>query len=159
MNEFLKEREKNIKELEHLNIKADYLNNKINDLMTLKDKVNNVIMMRSNLTNSNLIFLLGTGYNYDIIPIDYYYAYDLGIILPLERRKVEWDYVNVSAIFNIFSNDEMDLSSAKKKSFIIDALVQEVVETHNFGDWIALKEHLKVVSEAIKVRTDKALRK
>ncbi len=146
----------------HLNVEAEHLNDQINDLTRLKNNVNNKIMMRSNLANSNLVFLLGIGYKYDIIPIDYYYAYDFGTILPIERKEVEWDYVNVSAIFNTFNKGEMDLILAKRKSMVVDALVQEIVRTHSFDDWASLKEHLKIVTEAIRNEfsgTNKSLKK
>lgn len=162
MNDFLNERKKNIKELVHLNVEIEYLNDRINDLTRLKNEVNNRKLVQSNLANSNLVFLLGTGYEYDIIPVDYYYAYDFGTILPIERKEVELDYVNVSAIFNTFNKGEMDPILAKRKSMMVDALIQEVVRTHSFDDWASLKEHLKIVSEAIRNEfsdTNKSLKK
>ena len=162
MNKFLNERKKNIKELVHLNVEIEYLNDRIKDLTRLKNEVNNRKLVQSNLANSNLVFLLGTGYEYDIIPVDYYYAYDFGTILPVEKRKVEWDYVDVSAILNTFNKGEMDPILAKRKSMMVDALVQESVRTHSFDNWTVLKEHLKIVSEAIRnefSNTSKSLKK
>lgn len=162
MNEFLNERKKNMKELIHLDVEIEYLNERINDLTRLRNSVNNKKMMRSNLANSNLVFLLGTGYEYDIIPVDYYYAYDFGTILPVEKRKVEWDYVDVSAILNTFNKGEMDLIKAQRKKMTVDTLVQEIVRTHSFDNWTVLREHLKVVSEAIRnefSNTSKSLKK
>ena len=65
-------------------------------------------------------------------------------------------------IFNTFNKGEMDPILAKRKSMMVDALIQEVVRTHSFDDWAALKEHLKVVSEAIRNEfsdTNKSLKK
>jgi len=56
----------------------------------------------------------------------------------------------------------MDPILAKRKSMMVDALVQEVVRTHSFDNWTVLREHLKVVSEAIRnefSNTSKSLKK
>lgn len=49
MNKFLNERKKNIKELVHLNVEIEYLNDRINDLTRLKNEVNNRKLVQSNL--------------------------------------------------------------------------------------------------------------
>ena len=57
---------------------------------------------------------------------------------------------------------EMDPILAKRKSMMVDALIQEVVRTHSFDDWASLKEHLKIVSETIRNEfsdTNKSLKK
>ena len=51
---------------------------------------------------------------------------------------------------------------AEAKYRMVDALVQEIVRTHSFDNWTVLKEHLKIVSEAIRnefSNTSKSLKK